>query len=45
MEYSNDLYYSKEHVWLRVIGGRGKIGITDYAQQELGEIVFLGLPY
>jgi glycine cleavage system H protein len=44
MEFPNDLYYSKEHVWLRVIGGRGKIGITDYAQQELGEIVFLGLP-
>ena len=44
MEFPDDLYYSKEHVWLRVIGGRGKIGITDYAQQELGEIVFLGLP-
>lgn len=44
MEFPDDLYYSKEHVWLRVIGGRGKIGITNYAQQELGEIVFLGLP-
>ena len=44
MEYPDDLYYSKEHIWVRVIGGRGKIGITDYAQQELGEIVFLGLP-
>jgi glycine cleavage system H protein len=44
MEYPDDLYYSKEHVWLRVIGGRGKIGITDYAQQELGEIIFLSLP-
>jgi glycine cleavage system H protein len=44
MEYPDDLYYSKEHVWLRLIGGRGKIGITDYAQQELGEIIFLGLP-
>jgi glycine cleavage system H protein len=44
MEYPDDLYYSKEHVWVRVIGGRGKIGITDYAQQELGEIIFLGLP-
>jgi len=44
MEFPDDLYYSKEHVWLRVIGGRGKVGITDYAQQELGEIIFLGLP-
>jgi glycine cleavage system H protein len=44
MEYPDDLYYSKEHVWLRLIGGRGKIGITDHAQQELGEIIFLGLP-
>lgn len=44
MEFPDDLYYSKEHVWLRVIGGKGKIGITDYAQQEMGEIVFLGLP-
>ncbi len=44
MEFPDDLYYSKEHVWLRIIGGRGKIGITDYAQQELGEIIFLSLP-
>ena len=44
MEYPDDLYYSKEHIWVRVAGGRGKIGITDYAQQELGEIVFLNLP-
>jgi len=44
MEFPDELYYSKEHIWLRVAGGRGKIGITDYAQQELGEIVFLSLP-
>jgi glycine cleavage system H protein len=44
MEFPDDLYYSKEHIWVRVAGGRGKIGITDYAQQELGEIVFLNLP-
>jgi glycine cleavage system H protein len=44
MEFPDDLYYSKEHIWLRMIGGRGKIGITDYAQQELGEIIFLNLP-
>ncbi len=44
MEFPDDLYYSKEHIWVRVIGGRVKIGITDYAQQELGEIIFLSLP-
>jgi glycine cleavage system H protein len=44
MEIPEDLYYSREHVWLRVTGNRGKIGITDYAQLEMGEIVFLNLP-
>ena len=44
MEIPEDLYYTREHVWLRVTGNRGKIGITDYAQLEMGEIVFLNLP-
>ena len=44
MEIPEDLYYTREHVWLKVTGSRGKIGITDYAQLELGEIVFLNLP-
>ena len=44
MEIPEDLYYTREHVWLRVTGSRGKIGITDYAQLEMGEIVFLNLP-
>ena len=44
MEIPEDLYYTREHVWLKVSGSRGKIGITDYAQLELGEIVFLNLP-
>lgn len=44
MEIPEDLYYTREHLWLRVIGSRGKIGITDYAQLEMGEIVFLNLP-
>lgn len=44
MEIPEDLYYTREHLWLRVMGNRGKIGITDYAQLEMGEIVFLNLP-
>ncbi|MBI5968114.1 MAG: glycine cleavage system protein GcvH [Deltaproteobacteria bacterium] len=45
MDYPEDLYYSREHTWIRVmVGGRGRIGITDYAQQEMGEIVYLNLP-
>jgi glycine cleavage system H protein len=34
----------REHLWLRLTGSRGKIGITDFAQLEMGEIVFLNLP-
>jgi len=44
MEYPDDLYYSKEHTWVRLAGGRAVIGITDHAQKELGEIVFVDLP-
>jgi glycine cleavage system H protein len=39
-----DLRYSKEHEWLRVEGDTGTIGITDYAQDQLGDIVYLDLP-
>jgi glycine cleavage system H protein len=44
MEFPDDLYYSKEHTWVRLAGGRAVIGITDHAQKELGEIVFVDLP-
>jgi glycine cleavage system H protein len=44
MEIPEELYYTRDHLWLRVMGERGKIGITDYAQQAMGEIVFLNLP-
>jgi glycine cleavage system H protein len=44
MEYPEDLYYSKEHTWVRLAGGRAVIGITDHAQKELGEIVFVDFP-
>ncbi|MGZ4030638.1 MAG: glycine cleavage system protein GcvH [Tumebacillaceae bacterium] len=40
----NNLKYSKEHEWVRVEGNRAVIGITDFAQSELGDIVFVELP-
>jgi glycine cleavage system H protein len=40
----SDLRYSKEHEWVRVEGNQAKIGITDFAQDELGDIVFVELP-
>ena len=44
MQFPNDLKYSKEHTWLRVEGDTGTIGITEFAQSELGEIVYVDLP-
>lgn len=40
----HDLRYHKEHEWVRVEGGKGIVGITDYAQGALGDIVYIGLP-
>lgn len=39
-----DLKYHKEHTWVRVSGNKGTIGITDYAQDALGDIVYIDLP-
>lgn len=39
-----DLKYSKDHEWLRIDGDEATIGITDFAQSELGDIVFVELP-
>lgn len=39
-----DLLYTKEHEWLRIDGETGTIGITDHAQQELGDVVYVELP-
>jgi glycine cleavage system H protein len=39
-----DLHYTQSHEWVRIGGDVGTIGITDYAQKELGEIVYLELP-
>ncbi len=42
--YPEDLKYTKEHEWLAVNGGVGTVGITHYAQSELGDIVYVELP-
>jgi glycine cleavage system H protein len=44
MDIPEDLRYSREHEWVRVDGTRVRIGITDYAQDALGDIVFVDLP-
>ena len=44
MAYPDDLRYSKEHEWVRVDGSRATIGITSFAADELGDIVFVELP-
>src|SRR5579864_4864204 len=36
--------YTKDHEWVDLAGDRGKVGITDYAQQQLGDVVYLELP-
>ena len=40
----DDLLYSTEHEWLHVEGGLARVGLTDYAQHELGDVVFVELP-
>jgi glycine cleavage system H protein len=42
--YPQNFRYTKEHEWVRVDGDVGTMGITDHAQQELGDIVFVDLP-
>jgi glycine cleavage system H protein len=42
--YPSDLKYTKEHEWLRLEGGEAAVGITDFAQQQLGDVVFVELP-
>jgi glycine cleavage system H protein len=44
MTYPENLHYTKEHEWVRVEGDTGVIGITDHAQKELGDIVYVDLP-
>ena len=42
--YPQEFLYTKEHEWIRVDGSTGTLGITDYAQKELGDIVYVELP-
>jgi glycine cleavage system H protein len=44
MNIPNDLKYTKTHEWVRVAGGTGTVGVSDFAQQELGDIVFVEAP-
>lgn len=44
MTIPSDLKYSKEHEWVRVKGDRATVGITDYAQEQLGDVVYVELP-
>ncbi|MCD6127453.1 MAG: glycine cleavage system protein GcvH [Methanomicrobia archaeon] len=44
MEVREGLYYTKEHEWIKVEGSTGIVGITDYAQEELGDIAYIDLP-
>ncbi len=39
-----DLYFTEDHEWLRVEGGVATVGITEYAQEQLGDLVFVELP-
>lgn len=44
MSYPGEYRYTKDHEWVQIEGKRARIGITDHAQQELGDIVFVELP-
>ncbi len=42
--YPSELKYTKDHEWVRVTGDQAQVGITDYAQKALGDVVYLELP-
>ncbi|MDH4063301.1 MAG: glycine cleavage system protein GcvH, partial [Acidobacteriota bacterium] len=44
MPYPTDLKYTKDHEWMRLDGDTGTVGITDFAQQQLGDVVYVELP-
>ena len=44
MNFPNNLKYTSDHEWIRVEGDTGWVGITDYAQSELGDVVYVELP-
>lgn len=44
LEYKDDVKYTKEHEWVKLEGDVATVGITDYAQRQLGDVVFVELP-
>ena len=44
MAYPAGFKYTKDHEWIELAGDQGKVGITDYAQQQLGDVVYIELP-
>jgi len=44
MPYPDDRKYTKDHEWVRLSGDLGEVGITDFAQQQLGDVVYVELP-
>lgn len=44
VEFPDDLRYTKDHEWARVEGNRARVGITDFAQDSLGDVVYVDLP-
>src|SRR5215475_8504247 len=44
MSYPQSFMYTKDHEWIDLTGDRGKVGITDYAQKQLGDVVYIDLP-
>jgi glycine cleavage system H protein len=44
MPYPDDLHYTAQHEWVRVSGSTARVGITDFAQEALGDIVYVSLP-
>ena len=44
MAYPASLKYTKDHEWIQLDGGQGRVGITDFAQRQLGDVVYVELP-
>jgi glycine cleavage system H protein len=44
MRYPDDRQYSPDHEWIKIDGDRGTVGITDHAQKQLGDVVYIELP-
>ena len=44
MDFPEELRYSSDHEWVRIDGGRATVGITDYAQDALGDVVYVDVP-